>query len=134
MKIPLKMTRIPSPRIGFLAAVIVSSSQCYSESRFENVSRSEIEISRGLSKQSLIVYGRPQNNGGSNADDSGTVNKGAEEDVEDTFELGNQETFTFERPSNSGDFDLLPEEAPEREGGEADRIQILGPECKIGVS
>ena len=140
--VPFKMARIPSLRVGLVAAAIISWSPCDAsviENRLQvdNLSRSETEISRELSKQALIVYGRPQNNGGSNRDDTEEENRGADKDffggASDTSE---QDEFKFYRPSNSGDFEELwaDETLESDKGGTADGMQVLGPECRVGVS
>ena len=136
------MMRVPSLRIGLLAAAILSSTTCHSstienDSRMQDIPSSEIETPRLLSKQALIVYGRPPNTGGSNVDDSEEDNKGNAGDMEDANDTGEQESIVdFDRPSNTGgssfDFEEGNEEDPK--GGTADMMLVLGPECEVDVS
>ncbi|CAJ1917552.1 unnamed protein product [Cylindrotheca closterium] len=138
------MTRIPSLRIGLLAAAILSSTTCHSsllenDSRLESIASSVTETSRLLSKQALIAYGRPPNTGGSsNVDDSEEENAGNVGDMDDTNDMSEQESnVDFDRPSNTGSsFDFDEGKEKDQKGGMADMmlVPVLGPECDVAVN
>lgn len=131
--------RGPSLRIGLLAAAILSSATCYSSNieydlKLETIANPDTETQRSLSKQALITYG---SNGGSNGDDSEEENKGSAGDMEGITDTSKQGLIIdFDRPSNTGgssvDFDEGNDRNPE--GGTADMMLVLGPECRVDVS